>query len=134
MYVAFNAPHDPRQSPKEYVDMYALERMKVPESFLPEYPYKEDIGAGKNLRDERLAPFPRTEYSVKVNRQEYYALITHMDAQIGLILDGLEKSGNADNTWIFFSADHGLMGKQNLMRSSEVTWISNDPSQKTAGS
>lgn len=121
MYLAFNAAHDPRQAPKEYVDMYPLDRMKVPENFLPEYPYKEDIGSGKGLRDEKLAPFPRTEYSVKVNRQEYYALITHMDAQIGLILDGLEKSGKADNTWIFFSADHGLavghhglMGKQNM--------------------
>lgn len=44
-----------------------------------------------------------------------------MDAQIGRVLDGLEKSGKAGNTWIFFSADHGLavghhglMGKQNL--------------------
>ena len=121
MYLAFNAAHDPRQAPKEYVDMYPLDRMKVPENFLPEYPYKEGMGSGKSLRDEMLAPFPRTEYSVKVNRREYYALITHMDAQIGLILDGLEKSGKADNTWIFFSADHGLavghhglMGKQNM--------------------
>ena len=58
---------------------------------------------------------------MKVNRQEYYAIITHMDDQIGRILDALEKSGQADNTYIFFSADHGLavgrhglMGKQNL--------------------
>ena len=121
MYLAFNAPHDPRQAPKEYVDMYPLDRIEVPESFLPEYPYNEEIGSGRTLRDERLAPFPRNEYSVKVNRQEYYALITHMDAQIGVILDALETSGKADNTWIFFSADHGLavghhgfMGKQNL--------------------
>ena len=34
------------------------------------------------LRDESLGPFPRTEHSVKVHRQEYYAIITHMDAQI----------------------------------------------------
>lgn len=121
MYLAFNAPHDPRQSPKEYVDKYPLEKVKVPESFLPEYPYKDAIGCGKGLRDEKLAPFPRTHYAVKVNRQEYYAIITHMDAQVGLILDALEKSGKADNTYIFFSADHGLavghhglMGKQNL--------------------
>jgi arylsulfatase A-like enzyme len=56
-----------------------------------------------------------------VNRQEYYAIITHMDAQIGRILDKLEETGQADNTYIFFSADHGLavgqhglMGKQNM--------------------
>jgi len=121
MYLAFNAPHDPRQSPKEYVDKYPLEKIDVPANFLPEYPFKEAIGCGKGLRDEKLAPFPRTEYAVKVNRQEYYAIITHMDAQVGRILDALEKSGKAENTYIFFSADHGLavghhglMGKQNL--------------------
>ena len=121
MYLAFNAPHDPRQSPKIFVDKYPLNNIAVPESFLPEYPYNEDIGSGRTLRDERLAPFPRTEYAVKVNRQEYYAIITHMDHQIGRILDALEKSGKAGNTYIFFTSDHGLavgehglMGKQNM--------------------
>lgn len=121
MYLAFNAAHDPRQSPQEYVAKYPLDRIKVPENFLPEYPYKDLIGNAHKLRDENLAPMPRTEHAVKVHRQEYYALITHMDAQIGRILAALEKSGQADNTWIFFTADHGLalghhglFGKQNL--------------------
>ncbi len=121
MYVAFNAPHDPRQSPREYVDMYPLENISVPENFLTEYPYKDEIGCSATLRDEKLGPFPRTEYAVKVHRQEYYAIISHMDAQIGRILDHLEKTGQADNTYIFFSADHGLsvgqhglMGKQSM--------------------
>lgn len=121
MYLAFNAPHDPRQSPREYVERYPLEEIDVPEDFLPEYPYNEAMKSGRKLRDERLAPFPRTPYAVKVNRQEYYAIITHMDAQIGRILDAIEASGKADNTYIFFSADHGLavghhglLGKQNL--------------------
>ena len=51
---------------------------------------------------------PRTEHSIKVNRQEYYAIITHMDQQIGRILDALDQSDFSDNTYIFFSADHGL--------------------------
>lgn len=121
MYVAFNAPHDPRQSPAEYVNRYPLERIAVPRSFLPEYPHNEAMGAGRGLRDEKLGPFPRTEHAVKVNRQEYYALITHLDAQIGRVLAALEASGQADNTWIFFTADHGLavghhglFGKQNM--------------------
>ncbi len=121
MYLAFNAPHDPRQSPKRFVDMYPIKNILLPKSFIPEYPYNEAAGAGRKLRDERLAPFPRTEYAVKVNRQEYYAIITHMDEQIGRILDALEESGKADNTYIFFTADHGLavgdhgfIGKQNL--------------------
>jgi len=121
MYVAFNAPHDPRQSPQEYIDRYPLSRVSVPENFLPEYPFKDSIGAGPGLRDEKLGPFPRTEHAVQVHRQEYYALITHMDAQIGRIFDALDSSGKRDNTWIFFTADHGLavghhglFGKQNM--------------------
>ncbi len=121
MYLAFNAPHDPRQSPKEYVERYPLDGVAVPKDFLPEYPHKEAIGCGENLRDERLAPFPRTPHAVKVHRQEYYAIITHMDAQVGRILDALEASGKADDTVVLFTADHGLacghhglMGKQNM--------------------
>lgn len=121
MYLAFNAPHDPRQSPAEFVNRYPLDKIALPENFLPIYPFAEEMGAGKKLRDEKLAPFPRTEHAVKVHRQEYYAIITHMDEQIGRILDAIEETGKADNTWIFFTADHGLacgqhglMGKQNL--------------------
>lgn len=121
MYLAFNAPHDPRQSPKSFVDRYPLDTVDVPANFLPEYPYKDSIGCSKGLRDEKLAPFPRTEHAVKVHRQEYYAIITHMDVQVGRILDALEASGKAKNTYIFFTADHGLavghhglLGKQNL--------------------
>jgi choline-sulfatase len=121
MYLAFNAPHDPRQSPKEYVDKYPLDKVKVPVNYQDEYEYKDSIGCGKNLRDEKLGPFPRTEHAVKVHRQEYYAIITHMDAQVGRIFDALEKTDKADNTYIFFTADHGLavghhglFGKQNM--------------------
>jgi arylsulfatase A-like enzyme len=129
MYLAFNAPHDPRQSPREYIEKYALDKIDVPVNFLPEYPFKDAIGCSAKLRDERLAPFPRTRYAVKVHRREYYALITHMDAQIGRILDALKRlekhSGKAGNTYIFFTADqglavghHGLFGKQNLFEDS----------------
>ncbi|WP_063850612.1 sulfatase-like hydrolase/transferase [Flammeovirga sp. SJP92] len=121
IYLGFNAPHDPRQSPKKFVDMYPTENIKLPASYIPEYPYNEGIASGRELRDERLAPFPRTEYAVKVNRQEYYAIITHMDEQIGKVLDAIEASGKKENTYIIFTADHGLamgdhgfVGKQNL--------------------
>lgn len=121
MYLAFNAPHDPRQSPKKFVDMYPLENISVPQNFMPLYPYKDSIGCGPDLRDEQLAPFPRTEYSIKVHRQEYYAIISHMDYQIGRILQHLKETGLDKNTYILFSADHGisighhgLVGKQNM--------------------
>jgi len=121
MYLAFNAPHDPRQSPKKYVDMYPVEDQVLPVSFLPEYPYKDSIGCSAKLRDEALAPFPRTEYSIKVNQLEYFALISHTDTQIGRILKALEETGQKDDTYILYTADHGLsvghhglVGKQNL--------------------
>ena len=121
MYLAFNAVHDPRQVAKDYIDRYPLDRIKVPDNFLPEYPHKEEMKSGARLRDEKLGPFPRTEYAVKVHRQEYYALATHMDEQIGRILKELDRTGQADNTYIFFTADHGLavgrhglFGKQNM--------------------
>jgi arylsulfatase A-like enzyme len=101
--------------------MYPLDGIKVPGNFLPEYPWKDEIGNPPILRDEALAPFPRTEYAVKKHRQEYYAIITHLDEQIGKIWDALEASGKMDNTYIFFGSDHGLsvgqhglIGKQSL--------------------
>ncbi|QZT37854.1 sulfatase-like hydrolase/transferase [Halosquirtibacter xylanolyticus] len=116
MYIAFNAPHDPRQAPKEYIDMYDVEKIKIPTSFLPEYPWKDAMKCGKKLRDEKLAPFPRTRYSIKVNRLEYYALITHLDAQIGRIIKELKRTGQDKNTYIIYSADHGLaVGKHGLV-------------------
>jgi len=117
MYVAYNAPHDPRQSPKEYVDMYPAEKVKIPDNYLPEHPFDQ---GDRLCRDEKLAPFPRTKEAVQLHRSEYYAIITHLDDQVGRILEALEKSGKKDNTYIIFTADHGLavgqhglMGKQN---------------------
>ena len=134
-YISFNAPHDPRQAPKEYIDKYPLNRIKIPTNFLPMYPHKDKIACHHGLRDEKLGPMPRTEHSVKVHRQEYYAIITHMDEQIGRILNGLKKSGLEENTYIFFSADHGLavghhglFGKQNLYEhSTRVPFIVKGP-------
>ncbi len=121
MTCAFNAPHDPRQSPKEFIDMYYVDKINIPESFQGEHPYMDEMGCGKDLRDEELAPWPRTEYAIQKHRQEYYALISHLDVQIGRIMTALEESGRADNTLIVFAADngiaigkHGLMGKQSM--------------------
>ena len=118
MNVSFNAPHDPRQAPQEFIDLYPLDSLQVPPNFAPEHPF--DQGERNTLRDEILAPFPRTEEAVKTHLQEYYAIITHMDREIGRILTRLDELGLSDNTYILFTADHGLavgqhglLGKQN---------------------
>lgn len=121
MYIAFNAPHDPRQAPKKYQDMYPPDAIKIPQPFVKQYPYGKAMQCPPGLRDERLAPHPRTEHGVRVNRSEYYAIITHLDDQVARIMAALEATGKADNTIVVFTADHGLgvghhglMGKQNM--------------------
>lgn len=118
IYVAFNAPHDPRQAPRRYLDMYPPATLAVPPNVVERHPF--DLGEFKG-RDEILAPYPRTKEIVQVHSQEYYAIISHLDAQVGRILDALERSGQADNTIVIFTADnglalgqHGLLGKQSL--------------------
>ena len=119
MYVAFNAPHDPRQAPREFLDLYPAKKLKLPPNFMARHPFP--IENGFNGRDEILAPYPRTPENIRVHLQEYYAIISHMDAEIGRILDALEASGKAANTVVIFTSDqglavgqHGLLGKQNL--------------------
>ena len=121
LYLAFNAPHDSRQSPKEFLDRYPLEDIPLPENWLPEYPYLDEMGDLRVMRDEMLGPVPRTPYAIRTHIREYYAIISHLDAQIGLILQALEEKELMDNTYIFFTGDnglsvgqHGLLGKQNM--------------------
>lgn len=119
-YVAFNAPHDPRQSPQEDLDRYPVESVPLPKSYMPSYPYAKEIGCWK-VRAEGMAPRPRTEFSIKTHRREYYALISHLDTQLGRIIDELKKQGLYEKTIIIYTADHGLslgnhsfMAKQNM--------------------
>jgi arylsulfatase A-like enzyme len=118
LYVGFNSPHDPRQAPKEFIDRYPAKSVEVPPNYQPQHPF--DQGDAR-VRDELLAPFPRTREAVQVHRSEYFAHITYMDEQIGRILAALDATGKAANTHVIFTADHGLavgqhglMGKQNL--------------------
>lgn len=132
MYVGFNSPHDPRQSPKEFVDSFPRDKIQIPPNFLPEFPFDNGFLRG---RDEQLAPFPRTHAAVQLHRSEYYAVIAYLDGQIGRILDALDRSGQADNTYVIFTADHGLavgqhglMGKQNLFdHSIRMPWMIKGP-------
>jgi arylsulfatase A-like enzyme len=117
-YVAYTAPHDPRMAPKEYADLYNPAKLSLPKNFLPEHPFNN---GEMKVRDEALAPWPRTPEIVRQHLAAYYAMITHLDAQIGRVLTALEESGHARNTIVVFASDnglavgqHGLLGKQNL--------------------
>lgn len=122
MYVAFTAPHDPRDAPLKYRQSYYKKRPPLPKNYMPQHPFNNGQLV---IRDEDLAPWPRTKEVIQDQLAEYYALITHMDEQIGRILEALRETGQYDNTIIIFSADnglavgsHGLLGKQNLYQHS----------------
>lgn len=118
LYVAFTSPHDPRQAPQEFLDRYPAGKIAIPPNYLPLHPFDQ---GDHDVRDELLAPFPRTREAVQLHRSEYYAHVTYLDQQVGRILDALDQSGKAADTYVIFTADHGLavgqhglMGKQNL--------------------
>ncbi|MUH35524.1 arylsulfatase [Zobellia amurskyensis] len=118
MYLAFHAPHDPRQAPKPYLDMYPVDEMEVTPSYMSEHPF--DNG-DMVLRDEALATWPRTPQVSKQQLADYYAIITHLDAQIGKVITALKANGTYENTLIVLAGDsglavgnHGLMGKQSV--------------------
>ena len=138
MYLAFNAPHDPRQAPKQFLAMYPINQIKLPPNYSPQHPYWKEIGNEPGVRDEALAPYPRSEFAVKKHIQEYYAVISHLDEQVGKIVSHLESQNMLDNTYIIFTSDHGLavgqhglLGKQSLYdHSIRVPMIINGPNIK----
>jgi arylsulfatase A-like enzyme len=72
-------------------------------------------------RDEKLAKWPRTKGEIRGHLADYYAMITHLDDQIGRVLKTLEQTHGSDDTIVVFAGDnglavgrHGLMGKQSL--------------------
>ncbi len=118
LYVSFLAPHDPRTMPKSSRDLYHPDSIPLPANFMGAHPF--DNGELK-IRDEQLEDWPRTPQAVRRHIAEYYAMISHLDSEIGRILDALENSGEADNTVVVLAGDnglavgqHGLMGKQSL--------------------
>lgn len=122
VWCSFTNPHDPRTPPEEYAKKYDLAKIPLPKNYMPTPPLETGV---LGIRDEKLLPVPRTEQAVKKEILDYYATITHMDAQIGRILDTLDKTGQLANTLIIFAGDnglaigsHGLLGKQNVYQHS----------------
>jgi arylsulfatase A-like enzyme len=118
MYLAFSNPHDPRVAAKKYMDLYERDKIPLPKNYLPLHPFNN---GEQFVRDELLAPFPRTPDDVRKHLHDYYAVISAMDHHIGRLFSALKELGMYDNTVFIYSADHGLalgshglFGKQNL--------------------
>jgi iduronate 2-sulfatase len=102
--VGFVRPHVPFVAPRKYFEPFLpYEKLELP----PKIPGDWDD-----------VPKPGINYKTSVNmkmdvrRQKkavggYYASVAYMDAQVGKVLDALEQSGQADNTIVIFTSDHG---------------------------
>ncbi|HOP11984.1 MAG TPA: sulfatase-like hydrolase/transferase [Oscillospiraceae bacterium] len=117
-YVAFMAPHDPRTMPEKYRKLYEADGLRLTDNIMPCHPFDD---GDMVLRDETLAPWPRTPQLVRRHLAEYYAMISHIDDRVGRLLDLLEQRGLLENTIIVYSGDnglaigqHGLFGKQSV--------------------
>ena len=118
LYLAPPVPHDPRVAPKEFLDLYDPAKIPLPASFQPVHPFDD---GDMTVRDEQLAPWPRTPEIIRRHLADYYACVTCLDHHIGRIIEHLRQTGKLDNTVVIFSGDnglslgdHGLLGKQNV--------------------
>lgn len=110
MAVGFWKPHLPYNAPKKYWDYYDREA-------LPHIKYSDPIGAisEQNYIDSNEARSysdvpksgPISESKKKELRHGYYASISYLDAQVGKILDELDRLGLTEHTTIVFLSDHG---------------------------
>ena len=115
--VGFYRPHTPYVSPKKYFDLYPLGSLAVPVS--PD-----------NLRDlfPKLALAtikPEEEAMTDDQRrqalQAYFAATTFMDAQVGRVLDALDRLTLADKTVVVFHSDHGYhLGEKRLWQKMSI--------------
>lgn len=117
-YLAPPVPHDPRSAEPRFHAMYDPAKMTLSPAFRPVHPWDNGEMA---VRDERLAPWPRTPEDTRRQTADYYACVTGLDHHVGRIFAALKETGQWENTVIVFSGDnglslgeHGLFGKQNL--------------------
>jgi uncharacterized sulfatase len=100
----FHRPHDPFVSPKRYFDLYPIGSLSVyhdPANTSPLRPLSLPGGdfekAFKAFTDEDRKEFLRA----------YYAGVSFMDAQVGRLLDALDRLELWDDTLVIFISDHG---------------------------
>lgn len=111
--VSLTHPHDPYAIPAKYWNLYRDEDIDAPR--VPQAPADEDPHS-RRLRDViDLTRTPVSEQQTRNARRAYYGAISYVDEQIGTLLQTLEDTGQADNTIIIFTSDHGdMLGERGL--------------------
>ncbi len=105
LYVSFVSPHFPLIAPKEFYDLYPHDRVPMPIQYGPdERPSHPTVVANRDIwnYDDYF-----DEAKVRRARAGYYGLCSFLDYNVGRILAALEKSGEADDTRIIYTSDHG---------------------------
>ncbi|MCF7710266.1 MAG: sulfatase-like hydrolase/transferase [Opitutales bacterium] len=142
--VGMAKPHLPFVAPKKYWDLYDPKTIYVPA--FQKLPLGAPAFVGHtNGELGSYAGMPKDgvvdEATARTLRHGYYAAISYMDAQVGLILDALEKEGLAQNTVIVLWGDHGWqLGEHGLWHKHtnfeiavRAPLIISAPGQKAAG-
>jgi iduronate 2-sulfatase len=119
MAVGFSKPHLPFVAPKKYWDLYNREDMPIA-SFqehskngpLIAYHQSGELRNYIDIPEFATLPADSLRIGLKIEKQRelihgYYAAISYMDAQVGILLNTLESLGTLDNTIIVLWGDHG---------------------------
>ena len=100
-------PHTPLIAPKKYIDMY--DPAKIPDPPAPpkleSSLYPRRVTGGNPDIFTKQQPTPQ---QVKEAIAAYYACVSFVDSNIGMILDELARRGLSDNTIVFILGDHGF--------------------------
>ncbi len=102
--VGFYKPHTPYVAPKKYFDLYPLEKIEVPK--MPAG-YEATVPSAALFSTRPWPNFGVTHEQARLTKQGYYAAISFVDAQIGRVVDALDRLGLRENTVIVFWSDHG---------------------------
>ena len=104
LMVGIKDPHPTMAPPREFLKEYPVEEIVIPTNFRD--PLNGKLGYQSRGR-HRLADDAISEQDFRVIMQHYYALVAHIDEQVGRIESLLSRKGLRENTILVFSSDHG---------------------------
>ncbi len=108
--VGFFKPHLPFVAPKKYWDLYDHEKIQLPDNYyVPKNAPKESIHSSGELRAYADIPArgPVSNETARNLIHGYYACVSYTDAQIGKLLDELDRLELTENTIVVLWGDHG---------------------------
>ena len=106
LLVGIKDPHPPIIPPQELLALYPLDQLPFPANFLDPLDGKP---RSQTRRRCRIPPGSITVEEFRTVIRYYYALVTHIDQQIGRLIDALERTGRFDRTIFVVNSDHGEM-------------------------